>query len=180
MYGAAQGQSITQAAARSNARERSGARTLEGLFRSSSGLPGAPGGTKRTPIETPRRRRAPVARLTTAKRVGGVRVRARIRRSSADPRRVKPMGASSGRRTNHASGRQGLSEGSKPGNRGSLGRPIASAAGLPTRETVRGCFPPETARIPSGRRKLRRVNPMSAAGVKQNRHGIRGRKPSRG
>jgi hypothetical protein len=31
-----------------------------------------------------------------------------------------------------------------------------------------------------GRRKLRRVNPKSAAGVKQNRHGAEGRKPSRG
>jgi hypothetical protein len=32
----------------------------------------------------------------------------------------------------------------------------------------------------AGRGNLRRVNPMSAAGVKQNRHGIRGSKPSRG
>jgi hypothetical protein len=38
----------------------------------------------------------------------------------------------------------------------------------------------ETRRQPSRRRKLRRVNPMSAAGVKQNRQGIDGRKPSRG
>jgi hypothetical protein len=75
MHGAAQGQPITQAAARLNARERSGARTLKGLSRSSSGLPGAPGGAKRMPIETPRRRRAPAVRLTTAKRVGGVRAK---------------------------------------------------------------------------------------------------------
>jgi hypothetical protein len=33
---------------------------------------------------------------------------------------------------------------------------------------------------PAGRGNLRRVNPTSAAGVKQNRHGIRGSKPSRG
>jgi len=34
--------------------------------------------------------------------------------------------------------------------------------------------------IPCGRRKLRRVNPRSAAGVKQNRHGLEGSKPPRG
>jgi len=34
--------------------------------------------------------------------------------------------------------------------------------------------------IPFGRRKLRRVNPRSAAGAKQNRRGIEGSKPSRG
>jgi hypothetical protein len=37
-----------------------------------------------------------------------------------------------------------------------------------------------THRIPFERGKLRRVNPMSAAGVRQNRHGVEGRKPPRG
>jgi hypothetical protein len=34
--------------------------------------------------------------------------------------------------------------------------------------------------LPSVRRRLRRVNPMSAAGMKQDRHGFEGSKPSRG
>jgi len=36
------------------------------------------------------------------------------------------------------------------------------------------------ARVPSGWRKLRRGNPMSAAGMKQDWRGFEGSKPSRG
>jgi hypothetical protein len=50
---------------------------------------------------------------------------------AADPRRVNPKGVSSGRRSKTSSGRQGFPEGSKPGNRGLLGRPSASAVGIP-------------------------------------------------
>jgi hypothetical protein len=138
MHGAVQGQSITQAAARSNARERSGARTLKGLFRSPSGLPGKARGAKRKPIETPRRRRAPAVRLTAAKRVGGVRAKPGPGFRWDTLEGAKPKGSASGQRTNAAIGRQGLSEGLKPGNRGLLGRPIALAAGAPTGETVGG------------------------------------------
>jgi len=53
-------------------------------------------------------------------------------------------------------------------------------AGIPTGGTVGGFFRSETGWIPSGRRKLRRVNPRSAAGVKKNRRRTVGRKPSRG
>jgi hypothetical protein len=47
---------IARVAARLNVRDRAGARTLEGLFRPSPGLPGVSGGAKRESSETPRRR----------------------------------------------------------------------------------------------------------------------------
>jgi hypothetical protein len=64
-----------------------------------SGLPGAADGAKRRPSDTPRRRSAFVARWTSAKRAGGAWAKARARFPPADPRRAKPMGAASGRRT---------------------------------------------------------------------------------
>jgi len=48
------------------------------------------------------------------------------------------------------------------------------------RANGRQVLPDRKAADACGRGNLRRVNPKSAAGVKQNRHGIRGRKPSRG
>jgi hypothetical protein len=98
----------------------------------------------------------------------------------AGPRREKPKGASSGWRAKHTLGRQGLLRGSKPRNRGLPSRPCVSAQGIPVSETVGGCSRVETPRLPLERRRLRRVNPMSAAGAKQNRQGLAGRKPSRG
>ena len=92
----------------------------------------------------------------------------------------KPKGVTSDRRAKPLSDRQGLSGGLNPRNRGLLGRPFASAAGAPTGETVRGIIQALIRRIPSERGKLRRVNPMSAAGMKQDRHGTEGSKPSRG
>jgi len=115
-----------------------------------------------------------------AKRVRGGRRKLQPRSLPECPRRVKPMGGSSGRRIKPSHGRQGLSEGSKPGNRGLLGRPIASAAGATIGETVCGSIRVVTLRKPSGRRNLRRVNPTSAAGAKQNRQGITGSKTPRG
>jgi hypothetical protein len=61
-------------------------------------------------------------------------------------------------------------------------RPIGPAhplrrTGTPMGETVCGCFRAETHRIPFGRRKLRRANPKSAAGMKQDRHGLGRSKP---
>jgi len=67
-------------------------------------------------------------------------------------------------------------EGQNPETGTLLGRPNASAAGTTVGQTVCGFIRVVTLRIPSGRRNLRRVNPMSAAGVKQNRQGIAGRK----
>jgi hypothetical protein len=50
----------------------------------------------------------------------------------------------------------------------------------PLGRTVGGLIRAETHRKPLERGNLRRGNPMSAAGVKENRHGMAGRKPSRG
>jgi hypothetical protein len=119
-------------------------------------------------------------RACSGKCVRGDRAKPRSRLSRENPRRVKPKGAASGWRAKHTSGRQGLSKGSKPRNRGLSGRPAASAARATTGETVGGCFRAVTRRIPFERGRLRRANPRSAAGVKQNRHGTAGRKPSRG
>jgi hypothetical protein len=68
----------------------------------------------------------------------------------------------------------------KPRNRGLLSRLYASASGISAGETVGGFFQAETPGKPFARRKLRRVNPRSAAGVKKNRHGTEGSKLSRG
>jgi hypothetical protein len=103
------------------------------------------------------------------------------RSSRANPGRAKPMGAAGVRRAKHVLGREGLSKGARPRNRGSCGpasplRRMVERAG----ETVCGSVAAETWWTPFGRRKLRRVNPRSAAGMKQDRQGFGGRKPSRG
>jgi hypothetical protein len=84
------------------------------------------------------------------------------------------------RRANHAPARKGLSEGSKPRSRGLAGRVVAPATAVPAGETAGGFFRAETRRKPFERGKLRRVNPRSAAGTKQGRHGLGRSKPSRG
>jgi hypothetical protein len=104
----------------------------------------------------------------------------RSRLSLVGPKRAKPRGASSRRWVNRPSPCQGLLEGQKPRSRGLPGRPTASAVGETGGETACGCIRAETRRRPSARRKLRRVNPMSAAGVKQSRPGLDGSKPPRG
>jgi len=47
-----------------------------------------------------------------------------VKASVSNPGRVKPKGATSGWRIKHTSERQGLSEGSKPRNRGLSSRPL--------------------------------------------------------
>jgi len=47
-----------------------------------------------------------------------------VKAFAGGPGRVKPTGATSGRRTKHTSDRQGLLEGSKPRNRSSSSRPL--------------------------------------------------------
>jgi hypothetical protein len=73
-------------------------------------------------IETLRRRRphASGAEEARERRSGEIPVKV----FANGPGRAKPKGATSGRRTKHASGRQGLSEGSKPRNRSSSSRPL--------------------------------------------------------
>jgi hypothetical protein len=68
----------------------------------------------------------------------------------------------------------------EPGNRRSSGRSGALCGGIKRRANGTQVLPGRKAADACGRGNLRRVNPKSAAGVKQNWHGIRGRKPSRG
>jgi len=79
-------------------------------------------GMERKLIETLGCRRCGVSRVEEARerRSGEIPVKA----SASCPGRVKPKGATSGRRTKHTSDRQELSEGSKPRNRGSSSRPL--------------------------------------------------------
>jgi len=93
---------------------------------------------------------------------------------------MKPKGGSGDQWTKHPRDREGLRKGTKPRNRGSSGRLGASAAGTPLSRTVSGCFRAETRRIPFRMESLRRVNPKSAVGTKQDRQGTEGSKPSRG
>jgi hypothetical protein len=58
--------------------------------------------------------------------------------------------------------------------------PVLRALVSPEGKTAGGLIRVVITRVPFQRRTLRRVNPMSAAGAKQNRRGIEGRKPSRG
>jgi hypothetical protein len=89
----------------------------------------------------------------------------------------KLKGAASGRSANPVAIRQGLSKGAKPRNR--CAQFVASSdlelGADGTWVRLKG-----NAQPPLARRRLRRVNPKSAAGVKQNRRGLEGRKPSRG
>jgi len=138
------------------------------------------GGARRRSIDTLRRRRIRwvTARTREARerRPGEVWVKVFV----AGPKGANPMGGASGPRLKTPCGRQALSEGVDPGTE-------ACRAGLTLRrrkyrwaERYVGSSPVETPRTPSERGNLRRVNPRSAAGVKQNRRGIRGSKPSRG
>jgi hypothetical protein len=135
---------------------------------------------ERKPIDTLGRWRLRRFVVGLTKRERGDRVKPRSRFPPKYPKRAKPKGASSDERAKHMTRRQGLLQGSKPRNRGLLGRPVASAMGKPVGKTVGGCFQVVTRRIPCERAKLRRVNPRSAAGAKENRHGTEGSKPPRG
>jgi hypothetical protein len=96
------------------------------------------------------------------------------------PGRANPKGAFGGGGAKPIVGRPELPAGTKPRNRGLSGRSGASALGNNGRWNGRWVLPDGNVWIPAGRYKLRRVNPMSAAGVKQNRLGFEGSKPSRG
>jgi len=107
-----------------------------------------------------------------------VKARARLLRKALEG--VKPKGASGSQRLNPASGCKGLSQGSKPRNRGLSGRPVVSPAGATDRQNGMWVLPGGNVWVPCGRGKLRRANPKSAAGAKQSRHGLGGSKPPRG
>jgi hypothetical protein len=96
------------------------------------------------------------------------------------PKRRKPKGAASGRRAKHRSLARDSWKGQSPETAASRAGPTPAGVwyiGLPT---VSGSFQFEMDWIPFERGRLRRVNPMSAAGMKQGRHGFAGSKPSRG
>lgn len=120
------------------------------------------------------------ARSRSTKRVGGggAKSRPRLRRRSLKGRTPgeHPAGGALTASSSARDSRQGRSPETAALRSGvSPWRHVSSR-----RQTVRGSFRSSNARIPVGRRKLRRDNPMSAAGVKQNRHGFEGSKPSRG
>jgi len=115
-----------------------------------------------------------------AKRVRGDWAKAWSRLPKANPQRANPRGASSDRRAKPTAGRQGLS-----GGQAQEPRPAGPASCFGRRFHLReersvGVGRAVTHSRTSERRKLRRVNPRSAAGAKENRRGIEGRKPSRG
>jgi len=72
-------------------------------------------------IDTLRRRRVRRVIAVFVKRARGARVKVRAKSPMASPGRLKPKGASSGRRTNPSSNRQELLEGSRPRNCGLSG-----------------------------------------------------------
>jgi hypothetical protein len=156
----------------SNEWDRAGAKTLEGwaCLRSA-----ACRGARRAGAKTDRDSEARAKAKARGRRLGEILAKVFV----ASPRRVNPKGAASGRCANHVPVARDSREGQNPGT-------AARRAGLVLRTGYTGgrngrwVLPGGNARIPSGRRKLRRVNPMSAAGAKQNRQGIEGRKPSGG
>jgi len=101
MCDAVQGEHIARAVRCLRVRARTGAETLEGLFGPVTRFAGWIGsGQARADrnSETP----AVLVLVTgTAKRVGGARAKTRARPRPGSPRRVKPKGASSGRRAKH-------------------------------------------------------------------------------
>jgi len=138
------------------------------------------GKEKQRPIDTLSRRR--IRRVIARTREAGERRPGEVRGKAfaAGPRGANPMGGAGSRRLKNPYGCKALSEGTNP-------ETAARQAGLAllsgrdnAGSTVCGFLTAERLLRPSGRGNLRRVNPTSAAGVKQNRHGIRGSKPSRG
>jgi hypothetical protein len=97
-----------------------------------------------------------------------------------NPERAKPKGASGGRAVKPSFGlNRGLRQGGNPGTAACRAGLSLRRSGTTTGRTVRGCIRAETFGYLMGG-WLRRVNPRSAAGVKQNRPGIEGSKPSGG
>jgi hypothetical protein len=171
--------SIAQASSRSNAQDQAGAKTPQGWLRPGARFGVRSVGASRRPIDTLRRRRIRrvIARTREAcERRWRSSPRQGLRRLALEgriPWEAPVGGGLKPRRSQGTSGRHG------PSIRGSSGRSDASAAEIPLSQR-RGFIAAEEVVIASGRGNLRRVNPRSAAGVKQNRPGVRGSKPSRG
>jgi len=159
-------------------RMQAGAETSEGCFSQYLRFTAGEVEAERMPIETLRRRRPGESARTgkvRERRQGEIPAKVFV---EALERRNPGEHPAVGVLTTRSVARDSR-KGQNPGTAACRAGPC-SGAGIPTGETVCGFFGSETGRIPSGRRKLRRVNPKSAAGAKQNRHGTAGRKPSRG
>jgi hypothetical protein len=102
------------------------------------GLPRSADAAKREPIDTLGRRRLRAFAHADEKCVRGDWAKSRSRLSRRALEGVKPMGASGGRHAQHVPCCEGLSQGSKPGNRGPSCRLVASAAVVAMGETVGG------------------------------------------
>jgi hypothetical protein len=181
MLDAAEGEPIARMAIHSHVKDRAGAETLEGLSCPRPSQLAVVCGRGQAKVDRYSEALADRAiRRTAARRVRGDRAKSWSRPSLENPGRAKPKGGTSGQRAKHLLDRQGLSGGSRPRNRGLSGRPGATVAGALPGATVGGSLRVVTPRILSERGNLRRVNPRSAAGAKQNRHGTEGSKPPRG
>jgi hypothetical protein len=132
MPDAMRGEHIARRTLRSNVRDQAGVQTLEGSRRPLHICKYASAdGAERRPIDTLWCRRVPRFVAGLAKHVRGDRAKSQSRPSPENPRRVKPKGVASSRRTKPSCDCQGLPKGSKPRSRGLSGRPGASAAGIP-------------------------------------------------
>jgi len=117
-------------------------------------------------FDTPRRRPLPVARLVVAKARGRSAGESPCNVPAACLKRAKPKGAASGRRTNPVAVARDSRKGESPETAARWAGPAQQRREKPTGKTVCGFIRAETRRIPSVRRKLRRANPKSAAGMK--------------
>jgi hypothetical protein len=118
--------------------------------------------------------------IQAAKRVRGDRAKFRSRPSSSNPRRESPREHPATDVLNTREFARDFGKGYDPETEArEAGRRLRLRFLLPSR-TVGGFIPAQRCGILYRGRKLRRVNPKSAAGAKESRHGIAGRKPSRG
>jgi hypothetical protein len=147
----------------------------------SAGLPAVAGAAKREPIDTLRRRPRCFFRRQVGeaheRRPGGISVKALARGpwKGRSPREHPAI-----RRAKHTRGPCGTLGRAKAQEPRLAGTGRRFGDGGTGKGNGRWVLPGGNVRIPSERRRLRRANPMSAAGAKQTRHGLGGSKPSRG
>jgi len=151
------------------------ARVASSVFRFSGDRMGR--GSKQS--ETPGRRR-PVARSAGQAR-GRKHGRNPVRRFvPRNPKRAKPKGAASGRRTNPAAGARDSRKGESPEAAARWAGPAQQRGSNQREKRQVGSSPRKRGGyLPRGESSAGR-NPRSAAGTKQDRHGRGGRKPPRG
>jgi len=124
-------------------------------------------------IETLWRRQRGVNRVEEARerRSGEIPVKT----SARDPGREKPKGATSGSRTKHTWVARDSGKGQSPEAAARQAGPFTSLwKGIQMSERHVGSPGSETIRLPFERGTLRRDNPKSAAGMKQDWHGFEG------